>query len=143
MQRDALAALARQVERSAADDLLLVNPLPFERTITGDVANWVLSPRGTTDDSTAGRHFQDRHSHTRRTFAAGMSVVGADLQAERTALPPTIVPAFGYVVVPRRNLVAYTLGDAASEDAVVENDHHRLHFDTGARRYHWPGRTRR
>jgi alpha-mannosidase len=127
LQRDALAALARQVERRAADDILLVNPLPWDHTFTGEVTNWVLSPRGTADDSTAGRHFQDRAPHVRREQLA--NVAGIDLLAERTTLPPTVTPAFGYTVVPRRSLRTYTLAGAMSEDATVENDRHRLTFD--------------
>jgi alpha-mannosidase len=91
------------------------------------VTNWVLSPRGTADDSTAGRHFQDRAPHVRREQLA--NVAGIDLLAERTTLPPTVTPAFGYTVVPRRSLRTYTLAGAMSEDATVENDRHRLTFD--------------
>ena len=126
LQRDALAALARQVERGSADDLLLVNPLPWEHTFSGDVPNWVLAPRGTADDSTAGRHFQDREPHVRRLQAANAVI---DLQAEHKLLPPTTVPAFGYAVVARKRLHTYTYADNMAEDAVVENAHHRLTFD--------------
>lgn len=129
LQRDALAALARLVARERADDLVVVNPLPWERTLAGDVANWVLKPRGTADDSTAGRHFQDREPHVRRIQAANVAQNVTDFQAERTLLPPTVVPAFGYAVVPRSELRTYTLADNISEDAVVENAYHRLAFD--------------
>ncbi|MFO7632906.1 MAG: hypothetical protein R6W76_10215, partial [Caldilinea sp.] len=129
LQRDALAALALQVERSSADDLLLVNPLPWERTLSGEVANWALKPRGTADDSTAGRHFQDREPHVRRVQAANATVTIADFQAEHQLLPPTVVPAFGYTVVSRNRLRSYTWADNMSEDATVENEHHRLTFD--------------
>jgi alpha-mannosidase len=129
LQRDALAALARQVERDAADDLLLVNPLSWARTLAGAVANWVLSPRGTADDSTAGRHFQDREPHVRRAQSANVTQAAIDLQTERTLLPPTVVPAFGYTVVPRRSLRTYTPADNMCEDPSVENAHHRLSFD--------------
>ena len=43
---------------------------------------------------------------------------------------PTTLPAFGYKVVRRSDLVTHTLLAGLREDAVVENDHHRLHFDT-------------
>lgn len=130
LQRDALAALARRVERSAADDLLLVNPLPFERTVTGNVSNSVLAPRGTADDSTAGRHFQDHQPQLRRDFAPPFAPEHADLLVERTTLPPTTLPPFGYKVVRRSELVNHTLLAGLREDAVVENEHHRLRFDT-------------
>ena len=129
LQRDALAALARQVERHAADDILVVNPLPWERTLAGEAPNWVLTPRGTPDDSTAGRHFQDREPHVRRVQANNVAQTSADIQAERVLLPPTVVPAFGYTVVPRSRLRTYTLAETMSEDVTVENTHHRLTFD--------------
>ncbi|HQY93172.1 hypothetical protein [Caldilinea sp.] len=138
LQRDALAALARQVERAAPDDIVVVNPLPWERTVSGEVANWVLTPRGTADDTTAGRHFQDRAPHVRRVQIAN-AATAVDLEAEHNLLPPTSVPAFGYTVVPRSHLRTYTLGDNASEDATVENQHHCLTFDTetgGVLRWH-------
>lgn len=129
LQRDALAALAQQVERATAADLLLVNPLPWERTLSGDVSDWVLTQRGSADDSTAGRHFQDREPHVRRRQAHNADT-SIDLDAEHTLLPPTPVPAFGYTVVPRSQLRTYKLGDAASEDAHVETDFCQFSFDT-------------
>ena len=50
--------------REANDDLLVFNPLPWPRTVTGPVLPGVLE-RGTPEDSTAGRHFQDRFDRTR------------------------------------------------------------------------------
>ena len=37
LQRDALAALARNVQRDSDEDILLVNPLPWPRTLAGIV----------------------------------------------------------------------------------------------------------
>ncbi|MCS7220843.1 MAG: hypothetical protein RML36_13910 [Anaerolineae bacterium] len=129
LQRDALAALARQVQRAAPDDLLIVNPLPWERIVSGDISNWVLSPRGQPEDSTAGRHTQDRQPVPRRFHALLGSTEAQELNLERTALPPISVPGYGYTVVPRARLVTYRLADHVSEDAVVETDRHRLVFD--------------
>lgn len=128
LQRDALAALALRVERNNADDLLLVNPLPWPHTFGGDAPNAVLRPRGIAEDATAGRHFQDRTPSRRRPDMPGLGAI-ADFTAERTILPPTVAPAFGYVVVPRGNLRTYTLADTMSEDAIVENAYHRITFD--------------
>ncbi|HAJ36157.1 MAG TPA: hypothetical protein DCL15_10730 [Chloroflexi bacterium] len=138
LQRDALAALARQVARNAADDLLLVNPLPWPRTLTGDVPQWVLAPRGVADDSTAGRHFQDRTPSRRRPDMPGLGAV-ADFTHPRTVLPPTVAPAFGYIVVPRHALRTYTLAESTYEDETIENACHRLTFDLetgGVRAWH-------
>jgi hypothetical protein len=152
LRRDAVAALARRVERTDRKDLLLVNPLPFARTVAGLVPQEILGIRGTEDDTSNGRHFQDRQYNALQV--ADSALVGlhglevqatpgvAELMKERVALPPTEVPAFGYVVVPRAKLVTYKLSgpggpgiggarvDRISEDAVVENEHHRLRFNT-------------
>src|SRR6185369_10867688 len=60
LQRDALADFAQQVARQNADDLLVFNPLPWERVISGDVSHYSTSPRGISSDTTAGRQHQDR-----------------------------------------------------------------------------------
>jgi len=127
LQRDALAALARTVQSEAAADLLLVNPLPWPRMLTAGVPAWLLTPRGTADDTSAGRQFQD---HDARLIGYPMpSPLEADPRyAKRTAVPPVAVPPYGYVVVPRQDLVEYTL-TGAREDAAVETARHRLVFD--------------
>lgn len=129
LQRDALAALARRVQRADSGDILIVNPLPWECTVSGDISNWVLLPRGRPEDSTSGRHMQDRQPYPRRLHALLSSAETQELNAERMALPPISVPGYGYAVVPRARLVTYRLSDKMSEDAVVENAHHRLAFD--------------
>lgn len=129
LQRDALAALARQVQRERPDDLLLFNPLPWPHTFSGDVPEWVLRPRGVPEDSTSGRHFQDRESTRRRPDMPGVQNEFTDLLTPRTALPPTVAPAFGYVVVPRSRLTTYSPAEQLMEDEIVENAYHRLTFD--------------
>jgi alpha-mannosidase len=130
LQRDALAALARQIQRTASDEILVFNPLPWERLVSGDLSNWVLSPRGLPEDSTSGRHMQDRQPSPPRLHALLGSAKAQELSMERIALPPTSVPGYGYVVIPRARLITYRLGDHVSEDAIVENAYHRLTFDT-------------
>lgn len=132
LQRDALAALARTVERSGADDILVANPLPWERTVTAAVPEWVLKQRGTPDDTTAGRQFQDRQpsmtAYPMPNELLGKNVVEASTTA-RTALKPVTLPPFGYQVIKRSDLIEYRLIDALQEDSVVEVGRHRLTFD--------------
>lgn len=40
--------------------VLVFNPLPWDRELSGLVAKHVVKPRGVPTDETAGRHFQDR-----------------------------------------------------------------------------------
>ena len=117
LQRDALADFAQLVERDRlatatakqSDDLLVFNPMPWRRMLSGPVPAFTLNPRGLASDTTAGRHHQDREL------------------ASQWALPPTTVEGFGYAVVPRRSLVELTAW--LSEDATVENHRYRLTFD--------------
>ena len=127
LQRDALAALARVVEASG-DDLLLVNPLPWSRTLAAEAPPSVLQPRGTADDDTAGCHFQDHHPFA-TSAPLSTTLKLEDLSAKRTAVPPVTVPAYGYTVVRRADLVEYAITDKVTEDAVVETARYRLTFD--------------
>lgn len=109
LRRDAVGELARRIPSD--EGVLVVNSLPWERTVSGSVADAVVNPRGTPDDETATRHFQDR-----------------DVQTNEFLLPPTRVPGFGYEVVPERSLID---GDERSFDdrRVVETDRYRIAFD--------------
>lgn len=118
LQRDAIADLARTVQRSSSDDLLVFNPLPFARTITGRVPHFVMSPRGTGDDSTAGRQHQDRDD---------LSRFPANRDDPPFRLLPTGIPAYGYQVIPRASLVKTVATE--SDSAVVENHRYRITFD--------------
>ena len=60
LERDALADFSHFVPRSDATDLLIFNPLPWERTISGPIPKNVLIPRGLGDDPTSSRHFLGR-----------------------------------------------------------------------------------
>lgn len=128
LQRDALAALARVVQREEDEDLLVVNPLPWAQEFAGLVTPPVLEPRGTRDDTTAGRHFQDR-TMPDPIVGARHTIDLAELPQERTVLPPTIIPAFGYKVVKRSELQTFTPSRVVSEESVVETARHRLVFD--------------
>lgn len=111
LQRDALADFAQQVARQNPDDLVVFNPLPWERVISGMVPHYVTSPRGMGSDTTAGRHHQDREAD-------------ADF-----ILPPIRIPGFGYAVVPRSQLLDARSPQTTSEDAVVENHRYLVTFD--------------
>lgn len=128
LQRDAAADLARHVQRGAPDDLLVFNPLPWSRTITGEVPYHVAFPRGLPEDATAGRHSQDRVWSTDLYVDCALARDGLS-QEERFGLPPLEVPGCGYALVKRADLVNLK-PESFSEDAAVENQRFRLRFDT-------------
>lgn len=119
LQRDTLADFARLVSRSSNDDLLIFNPLPWKRTLAGTVPAFVLSPRGLPDDSTAGRHHQDRQAVDWGDF----------FKADSHALPPTELDAFGYKIIPRSSLIDLSAHRASEESPIIENHRYRLEFD--------------
>jgi hypothetical protein len=60
LERDALADFSHFIPRNDPTDLLIFNPLPWERTISGFIPKNVLIPRGLNDDPTSSRHFIGR-----------------------------------------------------------------------------------
>lgn len=118
LQRDAIADLAKKVKRNSPDDILVFNPLPYSQTITGEVPYFVMKPRGTPQDTTAGRHHQDRDSIGGRSWNNDRSVY---------TLPPTDVPAYGYQVIARDSLVQ--VKSQLSEKSTIENHRYRITFD--------------
>jgi alpha-mannosidase len=127
LERDALADFSRFVPRKDATDLLVFNPLPWERTVSGCLAKNILIPRGLGDDATSSRLFLGRMAQptdfwtgrAETDFHGGMGWL----------LAPTPVPAFGYVVV-GWDALASMAEASVSDDAVVENRRYRLRFDT-------------
>ncbi len=123
LARDAVAEVARRVERSPDDALLVFNALPFPRTVTVPVGEHVEQEmRGRPDDSTAARHSMDRMPAV-RAVAFGND----QIDAARTNMVPVTVPAFGYTVI-RRGTTAPPTADV-SDDAIVETSDHRITFD--------------
>jgi alpha-mannosidase len=126
LERDALADLARHVTRNDPDELLIFNPLPWARTISGPVSRHVIIPRGLPDDATAGRLFQDRFvrptdfwtGNENREYNGGMG----------WWLPPASVPALGYTLVAMSDLASMQEAEV-SEDSTIENQRYRLTFD--------------
>jgi alpha-mannosidase len=125
LQRDALADFARHVQRESAEDILVFNPLPFKHVVSGEVPHFVLNPRGLPDDSTAGRHHQDRAVADRWLLSDEAAVWGGS--AKRLFLPPTELDGLGYAVVKRSALLEQQ--SSMSEDAVVETSRYRITFD--------------
>jgi alpha-mannosidase len=111
LQRDGLAGFAQHVARTNTDDILVFNPLPWTRTISGPIPYYTTAPRGVSTDTTAGRHHQDRDGDG------------------DTLLPPTQVPGFGYRVIPRNRLLPVHGASGSTDDAVVENHRYRVTFD--------------
>jgi hypothetical protein len=128
LQRDAVAELAQSVRRTAPDDLFVFNALPWPRLMAGVVPPGTAAPRGTPDDMTAGRHFQDRQANDDLCAAAAAQATGV-LADTRLWLKPVVVPGYGYAVVPRADCVEWGPAAAPSADAVVENEFFRLAFD--------------
>lgn len=130
LQRDALADLARHVQRESADDILVFNPLPWPRAVYGEIPYHVVHPRGLPDDATAGRHSQDRVWSTDLYAEAAQAPLGAAEQG-RVGLPRVQVPGCGFTAVKRADLVELK-PQAFREEDVIENDRFRLAFDTDA-----------
>ena len=126
LERDALADLSHFIPRNDPTDLLIFNPLPWERTISGPIPKNVLIPRGLNDDPTSSRHFLGRMApptdfwtgRAEKDFQGGMGWM----------LQPTTVPAFGYAVVNWDALTSMTEA-TESDDSVIENQRYRITFD--------------
>jgi hypothetical protein len=128
LQRDALADLAIHVQRESAGDVLVFNPLPWTRTIFGEIPHHVAWPRGTPEDATSGRHSQDRVWST-DLYAEAAQTREGKVEQGRLGLPKVNVPGYGFKIVRRAELVDL-LPERVREDAVVENARFRLTFDT-------------
>lgn len=128
LQRDALADLSRYIKRQDADDLLVFNPLPWPRTVFGELAYHVTHPRGKPEDATAGRHSQDRVWSTDLYAEAAQTPAGKAEQG-RLSLPPTTLPGYGFTTVKRSELVELK-PEGFHEDGEIESARFRLAFDT-------------
>ena len=127
LERDALADFSHFIPHNDVTDLLIFNPLPWERTISGLIPKNVLIPRGLNDDPTSSRHFIGRMAHptdfwTDRAesgFHGGMGWM----------LTSTTVPAFGYTTVNWDSLTCM-IEAAESDDTIIENHRYSITFDT-------------
>ena len=121
LQRDALADFAQHVKREAEDDLLIFNPLPWDRQLSGPISRLTVEPRGVPTDTTASRHYQGHFEPI-----GLLEPLNNDFNA---LLPPIEVPGFGYAMVSRSKLIDAEDETTIREDAVVENGRYRLIFD--------------
>ena len=128
LQRDALADFSRLVGRLKPDDLLLFNPLPWPRRVSGEVPFHVANPRGLPEDATSGRHSQDRVWSTDLWVDAAQTPEGTSME-ERLGIAPVEVPGYGFKVIGRSDLVELK-PETWSESSAVENQRYRLGFDT-------------
>jgi hypothetical protein len=127
LERDAFADFSRLIPRNDATDLLIFNPLPWERSISGPIPKNALIPRGLSDDATSSRHFIGRMAHP-TDFWTGRAESGFH-GGMGWMLTPTTIPAFGYSVVNWDSLTSMQEA-AESDDAIVENQRYRITFDT-------------
>jgi hypothetical protein len=112
-----------------SDGLFLFNPLPWERDISGPVADHVVNPRGVPGDETAGRHFQDRDRERRDTSGFTDSEDRASFfDLDSYYLPSTTVPGYGWTTVSQEDLLALE-NRPFDERSTVETTRHRLTFD--------------
>ncbi len=119
LRRDAVAELARRVERAAGDGLLVFNPSPQDRTVAGAVRDPRPSAqRGGAQDPAAARHFVDRGAGAERASGAAWGY-----------LPPTTVPGFGYTLVPSAAVRVAPAEPAVGDEATVTCGRYRLTFD--------------
>lgn len=72
-------------------DLLVVNPLPWEREVRGSVSPQALWPRGRRGDPTASRHSLDRDDRS-HPVAPASDHDWEHLPVTRCVLPATSVP---------------------------------------------------
>ncbi|WP_420640749.1 glycosyl hydrolase-related protein [Candidatus Leptofilum sp.] len=133
LQRDALAALAKQVAAHEPGSFLLFNPLSWPRLVAGDVAAGILSSRNLPWDDTAGRHFQDRMADVDSlTLVAAKQDDQLNINArlrDVVQLKPVELPGFGYKVVSPDDFVNLEETLVVGDSAAVENQRHHLLFD--------------
>jgi hypothetical protein len=126
LERDTLADLGHYIPRNDPSELVLFNPLPWERTIQGPIGKHFMVPRGLPDDSSSSRlyfgHFEPPTDFwTDRSQSNWNGGMGWLLQ-------PVKVPALGYTVVGWDSM-ASMMEAAEGDDAVVENDRFKMTFD--------------
>ncbi len=134
LQRDALGDFSHLIDRESSEDLLVFNPLPWSREISGEVPQSILFPRGLPEDTTSTRHYQDHYVGVEQLLKAidgeGFHLVSPlKPDVNIRALPPTKVPGYGYSVVKRETLLDILSESIVSDEKSVENDRYRLSFD--------------
>lgn len=113
--------------------IVVVNVLPWTRTVSGRVSKDMLDPRGWYNDPTSTRHHQDREMDrplTSAVFHIGefFGFYNAFGAGENYYLPPTELPPFGFTIVPTRDLVPEREW-SFDERSTVHTDRYKLTFD--------------
>lgn len=127
LQRDALADFSHYVERQNSDDLLIFNPLPWRRILSGVVPYNVATPRGLPEDTSAGRHFQDQVGLTDLLNEPSQLQDHPKCESQ-LGIQAIEIPGYGFKVIHRSELVELR-SEKWSEETVTENKRHRLTFD--------------
>lgn len=128
-QREALGELSQTLTPASAEQILVVNPLPFDRTITGIVTGGVAQARGRATDKRSARHAQDRRMDY-DPIAGDKPPYDEWGQDPRNILKPTLVAANSFVVLDKADsLVDPYLSAQFSQEAVVESERYRLEID--------------
>ncbi|MBA3872036.1 MAG: hypothetical protein H0X30_23060 [Anaerolineae bacterium] len=115
LQRDGIAELAQSIPAQEGDALVVYNPTAWARRLNAPIPATISNEtlRGMRDDANSSRHHQDRSDFYNPT---------------KWWLPDAEIPAFGYTVIKRDQLVQQGTPQVSDVD-VVENDYHRLTFD--------------
>lgn len=129
LERDALAALAAASNAAATTTSCWSIPCPGRAPLAAMRPAAVLQQRGTPDDSTAGRQAQNAQPSTTPHPITAEKLDIEMASRVRSTIGPVEVPAFGYVVVPRRDVVEYKYYEGILEDRVIETPRYRLVFD--------------
>jgi alpha-mannosidase len=126
LERDALADLARFIPRNDPSEMVVFNPLPWERTISGPIGKNYMVPRGLPEDSSASRHYFG-HFEPPTDFWTGRSQTNWN-GGMGWLLQPVKVPALGYTVV-GWDAMSSMMEAEEGDDAVVENERFKVTFD--------------
>jgi hypothetical protein len=126
LERDALADLARFIPRNDPSEMVVFNPLPWERTISGPIGKHYMVPRGLPEDSSASRHYFG-HFEPPTDFWTGRSQTNWN-GGMGWLLQPVKVPALGYTVV-GWDAMSSMMEAEEGNDAVVENERFKVTFD--------------
>jgi alpha-mannosidase len=126
LERDALADFSHFIPRSDPSELLVFNPLPWERWVSGPIAKNLLIPRGLGEDPSSSRHYLGRNAQP-TDFWTGRAQTGFHGGMGWT-LQPIKVPALGYTVV-GWDMLSDMASAVESDGAVVENDRFQVTFD--------------
>ena len=126
---DALAATASSAESPTDKTLLVVNPLPWERTIAGVLNTGVSNPRGIPGEQSTA-HFQDRKDDLDPLDLMEVPEMPWKNYPD-TFLRPITLPARSHRLIPKSDGFVSTRCEDLENTGVVENDFFRITYDPG------------